>query len=52
EKSDVQNKIQLNTTKYNEYLQELEKLEKLRLKLESIIKNHELSIGELKTRIS
>ncbi len=52
EKLDSHNKIKSNTAKYNDYIQELAKLEKLKQKLDSIIKNHESTIAELKTRIS
>lgn len=52
EKVDSHNKIKSNTAKYNDYVQELAKLEKLKQKLDSIIKNHESTIAELNTRIS
>jgi len=50
--SNIQNKINSNSTKNNDYFEEIKKLAMLKLKLESIILNHKNAINELKSRIS
>src|SRR3972149_2672994 len=51
-KLEVDNKINLNTTKNSEFDQQSNNLERLKQKLESVIVNHKAAIDELKTRIN
>ena len=50
-KTDVENKINLNTTKHIEYSEQTLDLNRIKSKLESIKVNHKASIDELKSRI-
>jgi len=50
-KSDVENKILLNTSKNSKFNTEYQNLEHLKQKLESVKANHKAAIDELKSRI-
>jgi len=49
---DIKNKITANTIKNTEYFDDTKKLDDYKLKLESVSKNHQSTIDELKSRIS
>jgi len=49
---DIKNKIIANTIKNTEYFDDTKKLDDFKLKLESVSKNHQSAIDELKSRIS
>ncbi len=51
EKTDTENKINTNEAKQQQFVEELQKLENLKLRLESIRSNHQKTIVELKSRI-
>ena len=50
-KTDVENKINLNTTKHIEYTEQTLNLNRIKSKLESVKVNHKASIDEIKSRI-
>jgi len=52
EKIDLENKVNGNTARNNEILNETQNLERIKNKLESVIINHRAIITELKSRIS
>jgi len=52
ELTNIQNKVNANTSKNDEYSEDINKLARLKLKLESIISHHRNIIDELKSRVS
>ena len=48
----IQNKINVNTSKNDEYSEDINRLARLKLKLESIISTHKSTVNELKSRVS